>query len=76
MKFYSRDSLNSMATWKGGTALHYSAENGDVEACRILLETKADPALRNALGQTPLDAARFVHRAPAPIEELFGSWFD
>lgn len=51
--------LLEMATWKGVTSLHYAAMAGDVDVCQVLLEARADPTIRNAIGMTPLEAARF-----------------
>ncbi len=44
------DKLNSRATFKGFTALHYAALTDDIELIKLLLENGADPLLENDLG--------------------------
>ena len=52
--------VRHFATTKGSTPLHNAAMRGDVSVCALLLERKADPTLRNALGMTPLEQARWT----------------
>ena len=47
------------AMMEGSTALHIAAMHGDVELCRMLIASGADTTLRNRLGMTPLDVARW-----------------
>ena len=48
----------ALATTKSSTMLHYICANGgSTELLEFLLEKKADPTRKNALGQTPLDIA-------------------
>mmetsp|Transcript_11128 Transcript_11128/g.35477 ORF Transcript_11128/g.35477 Transcript_11128/m.35477 type:complete len:183 (+) Transcript_11128:856-1404(+) len=41
----------------GNTALHWAARDGRPECVKLLLEAKASPGTRNALGVTPLMAS-------------------
>ena len=52
----------------GGTALHNAAKRGDLALCKLLIEAGADRTLRNHMGMTPLEYARWelagdAHRA-------------
>lgn len=42
----------------GGTALHWAVARGISDTVRLLLAEGADPAVRDATGQSPLDLAR------------------
>ena len=66
-----------LATWGGATPLHYAAGRGDTAVCRVLLGAKADLSLRNDVGMTPLEHARWKlsgrqwgAEAPADLEQL------
>jgi ankyrin repeat protein len=43
---------------QGNTALHWAVRLGQTEFARMLLSLRADPAARNATGQSPLDLAQ------------------
>lgn len=43
---------------KGSTALHMAVKQGDVEVVKTLLQHGADPNLKNARGESPLDIAK------------------
>ncbi|CAG5861810.1 espin-like protein [Menidia menidia] len=43
----------------GGTPLHYAAENGEPECCKILLANQADPADQDVDGFTAADLAEY-----------------
>jgi len=46
------------------TALHRAAESGDVQLARLLLDSGADPGIRDArFDGTPLDWARYFDQA-------------
>ena len=51
---------------KKRTPLHVAAEEGEEEACRALLEAKADSSVQDYEGNTPLDLA-----AKEQYEECF-----
>ena len=53
--------IGIVASAKGATPLHYAALRGDAELARELLAAGADPAMRNAMGKTPLMLASFAH---------------
>ncbi len=55
-----------MACWGGATALHFAAKRGDADLVELLLANRADPTLRNLLGQTPLQYADDVFRWGVP----------
>ena len=44
--------------WTGFTPLHHAAENGSLEAARVLLTLGADRTRKNFVGQRPIDVAR------------------
>jgi ATP-dependent Clp protease ATP-binding subunit ClpB len=44
------DRLNSRATFKGFTALHYAVLTDDLAILKMLLEHGADPLIENELG--------------------------
>lgn len=44
------DRLNSRASFKGFTALHYAVLTDDLELMKMLLDHGADPLLENELG--------------------------
>lgn len=54
--------------WMTGTALHAATGGHDREAARLLLESGADPNLRQAEGYTPLHAAS--HNGDAELVDL------
>ncbi|CAK9057307.1 unnamed protein product [Durusdinium trenchii] len=41
----------------GWSALHFASKEGHVQVCQSLLESKADPELRNIDDKTPMDVA-------------------
>jgi hypothetical protein len=45
-------------TGEGHTALHAAADGGHAEVVQMLLAAKADPNVRNAAGDRPIDLAR------------------
>ena len=49
------DRLNSKATFKGFTALHYAILTDNSDIIRLLLEWGADPLLENDLGHRPFE---------------------
>lgn len=49
------DQLNSRATFKGFTALHYAVLADDAEIIKALLDAGADPLLENDLGHRAID---------------------
>lgn len=48
----------------GRTALHYAANDGDVERCRALLQAGAGPNAQDDNGWTPLHFAAQAYSAP------------
>ncbi|HEV3339640.1 MAG TPA: ankyrin repeat domain-containing protein [Pirellulales bacterium] len=44
--------------WLGGTPLHSAGSGGQIKIVRMLLAARADPALVDEQGKTPLDLAR------------------
>jgi len=57
-----RHGLGAVKWADGFTALHWAAENGNLEICQFLLTKNADPAAQDRQGRTPLDlAARGNH---------------
>lgn len=74
--------VRAWAGIKGGTALANAAAHGSLSVCRQLLDAKADPQIKDALGHTPLNHARYRvtgklknGTAPLLIEELLlGQW--
>jgi ankyrin repeat protein len=46
------------ANLTGFTPLHHAAENGSLDAARVLLEAGADPRSLNHYGEAPSDVAR------------------
>ena len=49
------DKLNSRATFKGFTALHYAVLADDLNMIKLLLENGADPLIENDLGHRPIE---------------------
>jgi ATP-dependent Clp protease ATP-binding subunit ClpB len=49
------DRLNSRATFKGFTALHYAILSDNIEVIKILLDYGADPLIENELGHRPFE---------------------
>lgn len=49
--------VNLFASLEGQRPLHQAAGSGNVGVVEVLLKAGADPRLRNAMGQTPLDIA-------------------
>jgi len=47
-------------TNKGNTALHFAAQNGQLECARLLVRARADRAKKNKKGQTALELARMM----------------
>ena len=47
----------------GMTALHWTAQNNDIESSKLLLKAGADRTLRNSEGRTPLQQARHYKHA-------------
>ncbi|XP_041358486.1 caseinolytic peptidase B protein homolog [Gigantopelta aegis] len=52
------DRLNTRATFKDCTALHYAVLSDNLQIVTILLQAGADPTLENALGHKPIDYVR------------------
>ncbi|XP_038674399.1 caseinolytic peptidase B protein homolog [Scyliorhinus canicula] len=50
--------LNTRASFRGCTALHYAVLVDDCQTIGLLLEAGANPLLRNDMGHTPVDYAR------------------
>ena len=50
--------INAQTADDGTTALHVAAEKGHSEAVSMLLRCKADAALQDSVGYTPLDWAK------------------
>jgi ankyrin repeat protein len=72
--------VHMFASYNGLTALHHAAGRGDVQLCGSLLDAGADPTLRNGMGHTPLQYARWKlnggntdGKAPAALEALLGA---
>ena len=51
------------------TALHFAAQNGHVDCCRLLLDRGADRSIKNVNGKTALE----VTKSDA-VRQLFSSW--
>lgn len=49
------DRLNSRATFRGFTSLHYAVLSDNVELIKLLLDYGADPLIENDLGHRPYD---------------------
>lgn len=47
---------------EGNTALHWAVQINNLAAVELLLANKADPALKNKAGRTPLDIAQTPYR--------------
>mgnify|MGYP000489093918 CR=1 FL=1 len=54
----SRNYINVQDSVDGWTALHFAADNGHTETCRILLEYGADARIMSHDGKTAADLAR------------------
>jgi len=74
-----RSKLTHMfASYSGLTPLHHAAARGDLKLCRFLLDAGANAALRNIMGHTPLQYARWKlagssnGRASLALEALLG----
>lgn len=63
------DRLNSRATFKGFTSLHYAVLADNVELVRILLDSGADPLIENELGHRP-----FEYCASEDIKKLLNGY--
>ncbi|GCC17456.1 hypothetical protein chiPu_0017560 [Chiloscyllium punctatum] len=50
--------LNTRASFRGCTALHYAVLADDYQTIQLLLEAGANPLLQNEMGHTPVDYAR------------------
>ncbi|XP_041055123.1 caseinolytic peptidase B protein homolog [Carcharodon carcharias] len=50
--------LNTRASFRGCTALHYAVLADDYQTTQLLLDAGANPLLRNDMGHTPVDYAR------------------
>uniref|UniRef100_UPI00398EF9B3 mitochondrial disaggregase isoform X2 n=1 Tax=Pristiophorus japonicus TaxID=55135 RepID=UPI00398EF9B3 len=50
--------LNTRASFRGCTALHYAVLADDYRTTQLLLEAGANPLLQNEMGHTPVDYAR------------------
>ncbi|XP_069748298.1 mitochondrial disaggregase [Narcine bancroftii] len=50
--------LNTRASFRGCTALHYAVLADDLRITQMLLEAGANPSLQNDMGHTPIDYAR------------------
>ena len=63
--------LRFLASVAGATPLHFAAFRGDVSLCTLLCSHGADPSLRNRLGMTPLEFARYwlSGRRDGPVPE-------
>ena len=56
----------------GWSALHFAADHGCIDTCRLLLDEGADPEWEDATGQRPIDNAwrNILHlRAPPQVSE-------
>ena len=51
------DRLNSKASFKGFTALHYAVLSGSLSCVKALLEGGANPTIENESGHRPVDYA-------------------
>ena len=62
----------------GCTPLHMAAGKGNATMVKMLIRAGADITVRNAAGQTALEAARDVYggQAPLAIQQLLGSGID
>lgn len=49
------DRLNTRATFKGFTSLHYAVLTDNIELVQMLLNSGADPLLENELGHRPYE---------------------
>jgi len=68
--------VNAFAAFEGSTPLHHAACRGDAVLCQALLDWGANPATRDKLGNTALQAARVLMsgspagRASNALEDL------
>jgi len=61
LKLGSRNKLFAyLGQLEGSTALHNAAARGDVDLCASLIAFGANPTLRNSMGRTPLQHARWA----------------
>ncbi|MEI2724866.1 MAG: ankyrin repeat domain-containing protein [Verrucomicrobiota bacterium] len=65
--------INAKGGGDGRTALHQAVEYRDLEMASLLLERKADPNLRDASGQTPLDLVKASFPAPGQARSPLGA---
>ncbi|OWK37815.1 ankyrin repeat domain-containing protein [Fimbriiglobus ruber] len=50
--------VNQHGGWGSEAPLHHAVKYGNVELVKLLLEAKADPAVTESFGKTPLDLAK------------------
>merc|ERR1711920_631148 len=60
-----------LAKEEGQTALHEAVDRSNVDAIQLLIARRADPSLRNCMGQSPLDMAleNFAGEVPSVIAD-------
>merc|ERR1712139_691364 len=53
-----RAEVNARTEFDGRSALHLSVAGGNVDLCRALVDSRADPHLKDRKGKTPLEKAQ------------------
>lgn len=71
------DRLNSRATFKGFTALHYAVLADNAQAIKMLLDAGADPLIENELGHRPFEycASESIKKLLDEYEKIVNIFF-